>query len=329
MKKNREAVILGTGSHVPEHIMINEDLEKMVDTSDEWITTRTGIKERHIAEPDTLTADLAVAAAEKALRQAGVDAEDLDMIIVATATADTVVPSLACAVQHRLGATHAGAFDIIAGCSGFVYGLAIGSQMIMTGMQEKILVIGAEIMSRFIDWTDRNTCVLFGDGAGAAVLGASDQEGVIAMDLGSDGGGKNLLGIFGGQFTGEDYPDLKEEKMYVKMNGLEVFKFATKIINTSARRALEKCNLSTEDISLFIPHQANIRIIEAAAKKLDLPSEKIFVNVKKYGNTSAAALAIALDEAIHERKPAVGDIIVLNGFGAGLTWATLIYKWME
>lgn len=327
MNKIRRAGILGTGSYVPEKILTNADLEQMVDTSDEWIRARTGIRERRIVEPGTTTASLAAAAGKRALEAAGVAAEDIDMVIVATCTPDSIAPSTACVVQDLLGINRAGAFDIAAGCSGFVYAGAVASQLIVGGMCRYVLVIGAEVLTRFVDWTDRNTCVLFGDGAGAAVFGPAATGGVLGADLGSDGSGRDMLGIFGGQFTGASRIGDADLPAHVWMDGKEVFKFAVQAAGESALRALEAAGKDEDAIDLYIPHQANYRIIKAAAKRMGLTSDKVFVNVEKYGNTSGASVGIALDEAVREGRIGHGDTVVLTGFGAGLTWASLVVEW--
>lgn len=325
--KALRAGILGTGSYVPEKVLTNADLEQMVETSDEWIRARTGIRERRIAEPGTTTASLAVAAGKRALAAAGVAPEEIDMVIVATCTPDSIAPSTACAVQDMLGIRQAGAFDLAAGCSGFVYAGAVAAQLITGGLCRYVLVIGAEVLSRFVDWTDRNTCVLFGDGAGAAVFGPVQSGGVTGVDLGSDGSGRDVLGIFGGQFTGAGHVGDAALPAYVHMDGREVFKFAVQTAAESALRALCAAGRPDGEIDLYIPHQANYRIIKAAAKRLGLAQEQVFVNVEKYGNTSGASVGIALDEAVRAGRIASGDTVVLTGFGAGLTWASLVVEW--
>lgn len=324
-----EVGIIGTGMCPLERVLTNKELEHMVDTSDEWIRTRTGICERRLAEPGMSVADIATVAANRALKDAGIKADEIDLIIVGTVTPDTVVPSVSCVVQHRIGASKAAAFDLSAGCSGFVYSLTVGTQMIRSGLYKKVLVIGAEVLSRFVDWTDRNTCVLFGDGAGAAVLSCTEEIGFISCDMGADGSGAPVLGIFGGKFTDDAHAELADQPMRVCMNGKEVFKFAVNVMGESAKRALVKANLTTEDIGLFIPHQANFRIIQSAAKKMGLDSEQVFVNVDRYGNTSGASIAIALAEAVQEKRLQRGDVLVLTGFGAGLTWATAVFRWIK
>lgn len=330
MKNNEKAVgIIGLGSYVPERIMTNYDLEKIVDTTDEWIVSRTGIKERRIAGDEVATSDLAVKAAEQALLDAGCTAEEIDLVIVATVTPDMIFPSAACLVQTRIGAINAAAFDLSAGCSGFVYGLAVGSQFISSGMYKKVLVIGAETLSKILDWTDRNSCVLFGDGAGAAVLGEVEAGyGILGMELGADGsGGDHLKVSAGGSRLPASAQTVKDGLHYVQMNGNEVFKFAIKIMGEAAIKALEKAGLDYTAIDCLIPHQANIRIIQSAAKRLKVPMEKVIVSVDKYGNTSAASIPMALTEAVQMGKIKKGDTIVMVGFGAGLTWASCVLKW--
>lgn len=332
MKENELAVgIIGMGSYVPDKIVTNKDLEKIVETSDEWIASRTGIRERRIAEPDMATSDMATKAAERALADAGVSPEEIDLIIVGTATPDMFFPSVACLVQANLKAINAAAFDLTAGCSGFVYSLVTASQFIKSGLYKKVLVIGAETLSKILDWTDRNTCVLFGDGAGAAVLAATESGcGILGVDLGADGAGGDLLKLpAGGSRNPATAETINQRMHFVHMNGNEVFKFAVKIMGETALKALHQAGLKHEDIDCLIPHQANIRIIQSAAKRLQLPMEKVFVNVDKYGNTSAASIPIALEEALHSGKIKKGDIVVLVGFGAGLTWASCVIKWCK
>lgn len=315
MNNLRRVAITGTGSYLPERVLTNADLEKMVDTNDEWIVSRTGISERRICGENMTTVDLAAQAAERALRDGGILAEDLDLIIVATVTPHNLFPSVACGVQERIGAKKAGAFDLGAACSGFIYALEVGKQFIASGTYDKILIIGAETLSKFTDWQDRNTCVLFGDGAGAIVLqpAASEQSGILVSNLKADGSGGDLLKL--------------EHDAFIQMNGNEVYRFAVKIMGEAVLEALEKANLTTADLDYLIPHQANIRIIQAAAKRLNLDMEKVYVNVNKYGNTSAASVPIALDEAVKLGKIKEGNIIALVGFGAGLTWAASILRW--
>ncbi len=321
--------IIGMGSYVPEKVVTNSDLEKIVDTSDEWIVERTGIKERRIVEQGTATSDLAARAAERALTNAGVAAEDIDLIIVATVTPDMFFPSVSCLVQEKIKAANAAAFDLSAGCSGFMYGLVVGSQFIRTGVYKKVLVIGAETLSTIMDWTDRNTCVLFGDGAGAAVLGeVTPGCGILGVHLGADGSGGDFLKIPAGGSRTPASPETISQKMhFIHMNGNEVFKFAIKVMGEAAVKALENAGLSHTDVDWLIPHQANIRIIQSAAKRLKLPMDKVMVNVDKYGNTSAASIPIALEEAVRSGRVKNNDIVTLVGFGAGLTWASCVIKW--
>ncbi|MEN8773529.1 MAG: beta-ketoacyl-ACP synthase III [Akkermansiaceae bacterium] len=322
--------IAGTGSYLPEKILTNDDLSKFVETSDEWIVTRTGIKERRIAAEGESTSHLGSKAAEKALKQAGIEAEEIDLIIVATITPDTLTPATACYVQQQLGATKAVAFDISAACSGFLYAMKIAKRMIESGAFENALIIGAEKLSAFVNWEDRTTCVLFGDGAGAAVLRASKEgEGrILATDIGTDGKQTHLLNIPGG---GSACPitinNAGEGLATLAMLGKEVFKHAVTRMKNSANLVIERAGLQPDDIAVVIPHQANLRIIDAIASRLAVPNDRVFVNLHKYGNTSAAAIAIALDEAHREGQMKRGDKIVMVAFGAGLTWAAAAIEW--
>ena len=332
MLENFKSVgIIGTGSYLPDKILTNQDLEKMVETSAEWIVDRTGIRERRIADPGIATSDLAALAAEKAMSDAGVTADEIDLIIVATCTPDMGVVSTACLVQDKIKASKAAAFDLSAACSGFAYGLVVGSQCIKTGLYKKVLVIGAETLSRILDWSDRNTCVLFGDGAGAAVLGEVPAGyGILGIDLGAQGSGADFLKVSaGGSRLPATNETVNQRQHFVTMNGSEVFKFAVKVMGESAIRALDNARLSHTDIDCLVPHQANIRIINSAAKRLKVPMEKVMVNVDKYGNTSAATIPIALDEALKCNKIKNDDIVVLVGFGGGLTWASCVMKWYK
>ncbi|MEN3184035.1 MAG: beta-ketoacyl-ACP synthase III [Atribacterota bacterium] len=320
--------ILGTGSSVPEKVVTNFDLERMVETSDEWITTRTGIKERRIAAPSETTSTFALLASQKALENARVSPEELDCIIVATVTPDMLFPSTACILQHALGAKNAFAFDLEAGCTGFVYALAIAEKYLLAEGKGKALVVGAETLSKIVDWQDRATCVLFGDGAGAAVLGLDDRPGILATYLGADGGGAHLLELpAGGSRMPASLETVNQRLHYIKMNGNEVFKFAVRVVEEASLKVLAKAQKTVDDVHLFIPHQANIRIIQSAAKRLGIPEEKIFVNVDRYGNTSAASIPIALDEALRSQRLREGDTVLLVGFGAGLTWGAALIEW--
>lgn len=327
---NHGVTIAGTGSYLPQKVLTNEDLSKLVDTSDEWIVTRTGIKERRIAAEGEATSHLGTKAAEKALEQAELTAEEVELIIVATITPDTLTPATACYVQQQLGSDKAVAFDISAACSGFLYAMKIAKRMIEGGIFANALIIGAEKLSAFVNWEDRTTCVLFGDGAGAAVLRASKEgEGrILATDIGTDGKQTHLLNIPGG---GSACPitmsNAGEGLATLAMLGKEVFRHAVTRMKDSANTVIERAGLTADDISLVIPHQANLRIIDAIASRLDVPNESVFVNLHKYGNTSAAAIAIALDEAHREGKIQRGDKIVMVAFGAGLTWAAAAIEW--
>lgn len=323
--------IIGTGYYVPEKILSNFDLEKMVDTNNEWIIDRTGIRERRIAEPEVATSELALYAAENALANAGVEAKELDLIIVCTLTPDTVIPSTACRIQDKLGAMNAGAFDLVAACSGFVYGVSVGTQFIKSGMCKKVLVIGAEVLSKHVNWKDRNTCVLFGDGAGAAVLGAVETGfGVLGMDFGSDGsGGDSLIIPASGTLHPATLKTIQDGMHYIHMSGKDVFKFAIKMMGETVLKSLDRAGVETENIDCLVPHQANIRIIKSSAKRLHLPMEKVVVNIDKYGNTSAASIPIALAEAAESGRIKKGDVVVLVGFGGGLTWASCVMKWAK
>lgn len=318
--------ITGWGMSVPEKVLTNADLEKMVDTSDEWIVSRTGIRERHVAGEGETTATLSVKAARAAMDKAGIIAADLDLILVATSSPDYLLPPVSSMIQHQLGA-HCGAFTLVAGCTGFVYGLATAQQYIASGAYKTILVIGAEIITKFVDWTDRNTCVLFGDGAGAVVVQASTEKtGVLAFELGSDGEGAQHLMMNLGVANPPSHAVIDNRDHYIRMNGREVFKFATRTLARSVAEVIGRSGLSTDDIDLLIPHQANERIIEVAAKQLGMPMDKVFVNIAKYGNTSAASIPIALCEAMDQGRCQLGDTIVMVGFGAGLTWASAVVQ---
>ncbi len=328
-KEPRTVSIIGTGSYAPERVMTNEELSKMVDTSDEWITTRTGIKERRIAAKDELVSDMAANAARNAIAQAGITPEEIDMIIVATATPDMLFPATACFVQTKIGATKAACLDISAACAGFLVAVQIAEQFIKTHAMNTILVIGAEKLSSITNWSDRNSCVLFGDGAGAAILRhRGGTHGLISTQMGSDGRYTDILYMPGG---GSKCPITKEnadqQLATIHMHGREVYKQAVTAMMSAAKSALEGAGLAMEDIACVIPHQANLRIIEAIADRLKIPHEKIFVNLDKYGNTSAAAVAIALDEANRTGRIKPGDYVLMVVFGGGLTWASAVIEW--
>ncbi len=321
--------ITGTGSAVPDKVLTNFDLEKLVDTSDEWITTRTGIKERRIAGDGEYTSTFATSAAEKAMAMAGITAEELDLIVVATITPDFPFPSTACIVQNNIGAVNAAAFDVSAACSGFIYGLSIADRFIKTGSTKKALVIGAEVLSRILDWTDRNTCLLFGDGAGAAVVEAcEDDHGIISTHIHSDGTYWELLHQPGcGSRNPIVQKTLDDKLIYLQMHGNEVFKLAVRAMEEVAREALVASNMTTADVDLFIPHQANRRIIDAIGKRLGIGGDKVFINLERYGNTSAASIPIALDEANRSSRIKEGDIVLFDAFGGGLTWGSALLRW--
>ncbi|MDD2690147.1 MAG: ketoacyl-ACP synthase III [Candidatus Omnitrophica bacterium] len=320
--------IIGLGKFLPKKVLTNADLEKMVDTSDEWITTRTGIKKRRLVAKGEATSDLAVKAAEEALKDAKLKPLDIDLIIVATITPDMPFPATACFVQEKLGAKNAVSFDISAACAGFLYALTIAQQFIARGNYRNALVIGAEVLSSVTDWQDRNTCVLFGDGAGAAVLSEVKSGGILSTYLGTDGSKTGLLFIPGGGSRNPVSRESMSHRMhYIKMQGNELFKLAVTIMASAAQTALKAANLECKDIDLVIPHQANMRIIMAMAKKLGLPKEKIYLNIDRYGNMSSASTVTALCEAVKEGRIQKGDIVLLDAFGAGLVWGACVIKW--
>ncbi|HEX8280615.1 MAG TPA: beta-ketoacyl-ACP synthase III [Chthoniobacterales bacterium] len=329
-KPTRSVSIVGTGSYVPERILDNEELSRMVDTNDEWITTRTGIKERRIAAKDEYTSDMATKAALAAMEQAGVTAEEIDMILVATASPDMVFPATACFVQEKIGARRAACLDVSAACAGFLFAVEIGQQFITSHTHETVLVIGAEKLSSITNWTDRNTCVLFGDGAGAVILKHRDasDHGVISTHIGSDGSFADILFMPGGgcrtPITKENADDWLQT---IHMSGKDVYRQAVSSMIDASKRALDKAGLTIDDIACVIPHQANFRIIEAIADRLKIPIDRVFVNLDRYGNTSAAAVAIALDEANRTGRIKKGDYVLLIVFGGGLTWASSVMEW--
>jgi len=325
-----KAGFLGTGSYLPEKILTNKDLEKIVDTNDEWIQTRTGIKQRHMAAPDQSTSDMATEAAKRALKAAGLEAKDLDLIIVATITPDMPTPATACFVQSKLGASQAAAFDLSAACSGFVYGLTLAKTLVESGAFKHILLIGAEKLTSFVDWKDRNTCVLFGDGAGAAIIGAvpEGKHQILSSFISANGNEADLLKIPGGGCRLPTSEKSVADRMhYLKMEGKEIFKIAVKVMTEATLEALKRAGLTLSQVSLLIPHQANIRIIQAIGERLEAPPEKLFVNLDMVGNTSAASVIIALDEAIRTHKIQEGQYLVLVAFGAGTTLASAALKW--
>lgn len=320
--------IISTGTSIPTKVISNADLEKVVDTNDEWIMARTGIKERRMADDNHASSDLGVEAATKALEKASLDPKDIDVIILATITPDYIFPSTACLVQERIGATRAYAFDLSAGCSGYLYAMQVGKGMIDGGCAETILIIGAETLTRVTDYQDRGTCILFGDGAGATILQKSDKGGILSICLGSDGGGWDLLYQPGG---GSRIPStaqsVENREHYLKMNGKEVFKIAVTSMGNASVEAIEKAGLKPDDIDMFIAHQANYRIMDAVRKRIKIPTEKVFMNISKYGNTSSASVPIALDEALEQGNIKEGDLILFSVFGAGFTWGASVIQW--
>jgi 3-oxoacyl-[acyl-carrier-protein] synthase-3 len=327
--QGRTCSITGVGSYVPAKILTNADLEKMVETSDEWIITRTGIKQRRLAAKDEFTSDMAAHAAQRAMKKAGVTADQIDLIIVATITPDMPFPATACIVQQKIGARRAAAFDLEAACSGFIYGLEVGQQFIMSRTYDTVLVIGAEKLSSIVDWKDRNTCVLFGDGAGAAILQSRpNSHGLLTAVMGADGSKGSLLHMPGGGSRCPASADSVAAKLhYLRMDGRETFKNAVQAMYHAAQEALRRCELDISKIKCVIPHQANRRVIDAVGKRLGATSEQLFINLDRYGNTSAASVAIALDEAVSSGQIQRGDLILMMVFGAGLTWGAAVIEW--
>lgn len=329
MRQNQRASITGIGSYLPGKVLTNYDLEKMVDTSDDWIIQRTGIKERRIVENGQITSDLATQASLRAMEDAGVSPHDLDMIITSTITPDHIFPSTSCFIQQKLGATRASAFDILAACAGFIYALSIGQSFVNSGAMETVLVVGAECLSTITDYTDRTTCVLFGDGAGAVVIQkSSTKHEILSTSLAADGSQADVLIMPGG---GAKIPasleSVQQRTHYIQFRGKEVFKLAINNITNLILETVKRNSLAIEDIDLIIPHQSNLRIIEATMEKLGLPMEKAFVNIDKYGNTSSASIPIAIDEARKEGRLSKGDLVMLVAFGSGLTWGSSIIQW--
>lgn len=314
--------IIGTGSYLPEKILTNHDLESMVDTSDEWIRTRTGITQRHIARDDQVASDLALYASQNAMKAAGVTNKDIDLIIVATTTPDMIFPSTACILQNKLGIENCPAFDVQAVCSGFVYALATADMFVSSGKCRNALVVGSEIYSKILDWNDRSTCVLFGDGAGAVILSQSDQPGILSTHLHASGSYSNILSV-PGSISGGKVQGIP----YINMEGTTVFKFAVKVLEEVVQEAVTENNLQTTDIDWLIPHQANIRIIQSTAKKLGIPMDKVVVAVDKHGNTSAASIPLALDIAVRDGRIQPGQLVLLEGVGGGFTWGAVLLRW--
>ncbi len=320
------ASITGIGCHVPERVLTNDELAGMVATSDEWIIERTGIRERRIAAPEEALSDLALPAARLALERAGAEPASIDLIVVATVTPDMAFPSTGALLADQLGAPDAAAYDLSAGCTGFMYALAQAYGMMAAGLSERALVVGGDILSKIMDWSDRTTCVLFGDGAGAVVLERVDRGGFLGFELGADGAGGVHLSLPG---SGSRDAVLTTDRAFVVMNGREVFKFATRVLLSSAQKLLDRCGLRIEDVDLYIPHQANVRIIDHAVRHLGVAQEKVVVNVDRYGNTSSGSIPLALADAVADGRVKEGDLVLLTGMGAGLTWGSAILEWTE
>jgi 3-oxoacyl-[acyl-carrier-protein] synthase-3 len=316
--------ITGLGAYAPERVITNDELARMVDTSDEWIIERTGIRERRIAADSQALSDLSMPAARQALEQAGSDGTDVDLLIVATVTPDMMFPSTSAILADQLGAKDAAAYDLSAGCTGFMYALAQAYGMVASGLTRRALVVGGDVLSRILDWTDRSTVVLFGDGAGAVVLEPSEEAGFLAFELGADGAGGEYLWLPGSGSRKFEDPD-----RLVKMNGREVFKFATRILVSSAEAVLQQCGESVEDVDVYVPHQANVRIIDHATKKLGIPSDRVVVNVDRYGNTSSGSIPLALADAQADGRLRPGSLVLMTGMGAGLTWGSALMRWTE
>ena len=344
----RPVTIAGLGIYVPENMVTNDDLATSLETSDEWIKQRTGIGARRIAAPHEATSDLATHAARAALEDAGVDPAEIDLVITATVSPDHLTPATASRVAHNCGCVNAGAFDLSAGCAGFVFGLSMATGAIAAGVRDKVLVVGAEAISRLIDWEDRSTAILFGDGAGAAIVspvsgggvagaagaaGGADADrrpatGILGFDLGGDGAGADALIVpAGGSRFPSSLETVENRQHYLKMSGKEVYKFATRVVATSVTRVLDRCGYEVDDIDLFVPHQANLRILEGAVDKLGLPREKVYTNLQRYGNTSSASIPLCLCEARAEGRLRDGDLVLLMGFGAGLSWGACLMRW--
>ena len=323
-KAGLDVSITGLGCHVPDRVVTNDDLSRYVDTSDEWIRARTGIRERRIASDDEALSDVALPACRDALAHAGLEGKDIDLLIVATVTPDMAFPSTGAILADRLGAADAAAYDLSAGCTGFMYALAQAYGMLAAGLAKRALVVGGDLLSRILDWDDRSTLVLFGDGAGAVVLEPVPEQGFLGFELGADGGGGESLWL-----PGSGSRIFKDGDKYVKMNGREVFKFATRILVQSAEAVLEQCGATVEDVDVYVPHQANVRIIDYATKKLGVPSERVVVNVDRYGNTSSGSIPLALADAAKDGRLRPGRLVLMTGMGAGLTWGSALMRWTK
>jgi len=325
---NGRVSITGIGSHAPERVMKNDELAKMVDTSDEWIVERTGIHERRVAAPEEALSDLSLPAAKDALERAGLDASSVDLLIVATVTPDMAFPSTGAILADQLGAKDAAAYDLSAGCTGFVYALAQAHGMVASGLADHALVVGGDVLSKIVDWEDRSTCVLFGDGAGAVVLERVDEGGFLGFELGADGsGGPQLYIPAGGSRTPASAESVAGRQHYAKMNGREVFKFATRVLVDSAEKVLDECGVSVDEVDVYVPHQANVRIIDHARRKLGIPEERTVVNVDRFGNTSSGSIPLALGDAEADGRLVAGEIVLMTGMGAGLTWGSALIEW--
>jgi len=323
-RSDARVTITGLGAYAPERVITNDELAQMVDTSDEWIIERTGIRERRIAAETQALSDLSMPAIRQALEQAGSDGTDVDLLIVATVTPDMMFPSTSAILADQLGAKDAAAYDLSAGCTGFMYALAQAYGMVASGLSKRALVVGGDVLSRILDWTDRSTVVLFGDGAGAVVLEPSEEAGFLAFELGADGGGGEHLWLPGSGSRKFEDPD-----RLVKMNGREVFKFATRVLVSSAEAVLERCGAAVEDVDVYVPHQANVRIIDHATKKLRIPSERVVINVDRYGNTSSGSIPLALADAQADGRLQPGKLVLMTGMGAGLTWGSALMRWTK
>ena len=329
-RANGAISITGVGAYAPARVVTNDDLSEMMETSDEWIVERTGIRERRIADDEQALSDLALPAARDALEQAGVPGPEVDLIIVATVTPDMAFPSAGAIIADELGADDAGAYDLSAGCTGFMYAIAQAYGMLAAGLAHRALVVGGDVLSRILDWTDRRTAVLFGDGAGAVVLQRVSEGGFLGFELGADGsGGPQLFLPAGGSRAPASAETVAEHKHYVQMNGREVFKFATRVLVSSAQKVLAECGKSVEDVDVYIPHQANVRIMDHAAEKLGIPREKMVVNVDRYGNTSSGSIPLALADAQADGRLQDGALVLMTGMGAGLTWGSGLIEWTE
>ena len=322
--------ITGLGANVPERVLSNRELAKMVDTSDEWIVTRTGIRERRVAGADEALSDISLPAARKALEHAGVPAESLDLLVVATVTPDMLFPATAAILADDLGAVDAAAYDLSAGCTGFMYAVAQVSAMLAAGLGRRALVVGGDLLSKIVDWSDRTTCIVFGDGAGAVVLERSRAGGFLGFELGADGsGGLDLYLPAGGSRAPASEETVAKHEHYVRMNGSEVFKFATRVLVSSGQKLLDECGVAVEDVDVYVPHQANVRIIKYAVEKLGILPERVVINVDRYGNTSSGSIPLALADAVDEGRLKQGDLVLMTGMGAGLTWGSGLIEWTE